>query len=391
MSGEEPFVAQRKRLTIREVAAAAGVSTQTVSRVLNNRPDVAPETFQRVQEVIRQTGYAPNMLARSLTQGRSHVLGVVAYGLDYFGPSRVLTAIERRAAEFGYAIMLNLILEPETNDVADLLESLSARQVDGIIWAIPEMGSNRDWLRTRITELLVPVILVGGMTGQPDLPSIAIDNEAIGCLATEHLLAGGARHVGIITGPPSWWEAQQRLTGWRKTLKAHGRHVEESLVVEGDWTVSSGEQALYRLLEACPDIDAIFASNDQMALGVLHAAHRLGKLVPEELSVVGVDNIAEASHFWPPLTTVHQPLGDAGELAVQEIDELIGRSRQTRRTDDGIPEMTLLEPTLIVRESSRSAAGVEGPRSVPPRPATDNGKAVDPEPTPEIKRSVAVS
>jgi LacI family transcriptional regulator len=347
-------VVQPKRLTIREVAAAAGVSTQTVSRVLNNRPDVAAETFQRVQDVIRETGYAPNMLARGLTQGRSHVLGVVAYGLDYFGPSRVLTAIERQAAEIGYAIMLNLILEPESHDVADLLYSLSARQVDGIIWAIPEMGGNRGWLRTQVTELLVPVILVGGMAGQPYLPSIAIDNAAIGSLATEHLLAGGARHVGIITGPPSWWEAQERLAGWRQTLKSHGREVEDRLIVEGDWTVSSGERALYRLLEICPEIDAVFASNDQMALGVLHAAHSLGKRVPDELSVVGVDNIAEASHFWPPLTTVHQPLGDAGELAVREIDQLIGWSRQARRTSEGIPEMTLLEPTLIVRGSSRS-------------------------------------
>jgi LacI family transcriptional regulator len=347
-------VAQQKRLTIREVAAAAGVSTQTVSRVLNNRPDVAPETLERVQQVIRETGYAPNMLARGLTQGRSHVLGIVAYGLDYFGPSRVLTAIERQAAEYGYAIMLNLVLEPETADAADLLAGLSARQVDGIIWSIPEMGSNRAWLRTEITELLVPVILVGGMAGQPYLPSIAIDNAAIGCLATDHLLSGGARKIGIITGPPTWWEAEQRLAGWRQTLAAHGREVDETLVVEGDWTVSSGEQAMYRLFEICPDIDAVFASNDQMALGVLHAAHRLGKRVPEELSVVGADNIAEASHFWPPLTTVHQPLGDAGELAVKELDELIARSRQARRVAEGIPEMTLLEPTLIARESSRA-------------------------------------
>jgi LacI family transcriptional regulator len=361
-------VAQQKRLTIREVAAAAGVSTQTVSRVLNSRPDVAPETLERVRQVIRETGYAPNMLARGLTQGRSHVLGVVAYGLDYFGPSRVLTAIERQAAEYGYAIMLNLVLEPETADVAGLLAGLSARQVDGIIWSIPEMGGNRTWLRTEATELLVPVILVGGMAGRPYLPSIAIDNAAIGCLATEHLLSGGARKVGIITGPPTWWEAQQRLAGWRKTLAAHGREVDESLIVEGDWTVSSGEQAMYRLLEICPEIDSVFAGNDQMALGVLHAAHSLGKRVPEELSVVGVDNIPEASHFWPPLTTVHQPLGDAGELAVKELDELIARSRQARRVAEGIPEMTLLEPTLIARESSR-AVPVDAARVLPADPA----------------------
>ena len=199
-------------------------------------------------------------------------------------------------------------------------------------------------------------MLVGGMFGKTRLPSIGIDNAAIGCLATEHLIAGGVRHLGIVTGPLTWWESQQRASAaGGQTLEAHGREVEDSLIVEGDWTVSSGEQGLYRLLEICPDIDAVFASNDQMALGVLHAAHRLGRRVPEELSVVGVDNIAEASHFWPPLTTVHQPLADTGVLAVKAIDQLIARSRQAKRSQDPLPEMTMLRPELIIRESSRRA------------------------------------
>lgn len=350
---------QNRRLTLRDVAAAAGVSIQTVSRVLNNRPDVAPSTLQRVQEVIRETGYAPNMLARGLIQGRSHILGVVAYGLEYFGPSRVLTAIERQAAEFGYAIMLNLLLDPVTDDVDRLIDTLCARQVDGIIWAIPEMGGNRAWLRTWINDMPVPVILVGGMDDRPDVPSIAIDNAQIGSLATEQLMGGGTRHIGIITGPATWWEAEQRLVGWRRTIRAHGREIDESLVVEGDWTVASGEQAMYRLAELCPAIDAVFASNDQMALGALHAARRLGKRVPEDLSVVGVDNIPEASHFWPPLTTVDQPLASAGELAVKEMAQLIGQPRQTGRAIDTPPQMALLEASLIVRESSRPVPTLE--------------------------------
>ncbi len=324
-------MAKPKRPTIRDVAAAAGVSTQTVSRVINNRPDVAPDTLERVQTIIRETGYAPNMLARGLTQGRSHQLGVVAYGLDYFGPSRIVGAIERTAAEMGYGISLTLILEPETVDVDPVLSGLRARQVDGIIWAVPEVGSNRVWARASGVDAAGPVMLVGGMGGRTKLPSIGIDNAAIGRLATQHLLEGGARHVGVITGPSTWWEAKQRLAGWRETLEAAGREIEECLVVEGDWTVSSGEQSFYRLLEMCPDIDAVFASNDQMALGVLHAAHKRGRSVPEDIAVVGVDNIAEASHFWPPLTTVHQPLGDAGVLAVEEIDRLIERARLPRR------------------------------------------------------------
>jgi LacI family transcriptional regulator len=347
-------MASGRRLTIKEVARAAGVSTQTVSRVLNNRPDVAPQTFQRVQQIIENTGYAPNILARSLTQGRSHNLGVVAYGLDYFGPSRVVTGIEQQAAELGYSISLNLIHAPETDDVDRLLNDLVSRQVDGIIWAIPQVGNNRTWSRTVGPEFPVPVVLVGGMDERTALPSIAIDNRAIGRIATEHLLAGGAARIGVITGPLTWWEAQQRELGWRETLEAHGLVAEESLVVEGDWAANSGEDGLTTLLEREPGIDAIFASNDQMALGVLHACHRLGLRVPDDLSVVGVDNIAEASHFWPSLTTVHQPLRDAGALAVREIDCSIGRARDARgASGPAIAEATLLEPELIVRGSSR--------------------------------------
>jgi LacI family transcriptional regulator len=346
-------VTPRGRPTIREVAEAAGVSTQTVSRVINNRPDVAPETFERVQQVIAATGYSPNMLARGLTQGRSRVLGVVAFGLDYFGPSRVLTGIGAQAAERGYAISLNLIHRPDPDDVYDILNGLFGHQVDGVIWAIPQVGSNLDWSHQRGGRLPVPVVLVGGMAGQTTLPWLGIDNRSIGRLATEHLITGGARRIGLITGPGSWWEAQEREAGWRETIRAHGHSV-GGPVFEGDWTAASGEAGLRRLLEVDPALDAVFASNDQMALGVLHAAHLLGRRVPHDLSVVGVDNIAEGSHFMPPLTTVHQPLRDVGMLAVDALAETI-RRLAIRRDPPGLPEpqATLLQPELIVRESSR--------------------------------------
>lgn len=352
----------RRRLTIREIAEAAGVSTQTVSRVLNNRPDVAPETFERVKRIIADTGYAPNMLARGLIQGRSRTLGVVAYGLEYFGPTRILTGIEQQAAEMGYSMSLNLIHQPEMDGVDGLLNSLSARQVDGIIWAVPEVSDNRSWSHTKGPDFPVSVLLVGGMSGQSTLPSIAIDNRAIGRLATEHLLDGGARRIGIITGPCSWWEARERELGWREALATHGLPVDEGLVVVGDWTAMSGEEGLDRLLETAPDIDAVFACNDQMALGVLHGAHRLGRPVPDGLSVVGVDDIAEGSHYWPSLTTVHQPLRDAGALAVQTIDDLIKRSIESTDSDGSMTARDrLLEPTLIVRESSRCSPGPDEP------------------------------
>jgi LacI family transcriptional regulator len=344
----------RGRLTIKEVAEAAGVSTQTVSRVINNRPDVAPETFERVQQIISDTGYSPNMFARGLTQGRSHTLGIVAYGLEYFGPSRVLTGIEQQAAGMGYSISLTLIHEPEMLDVEGLLSSLFSRQVDGIIWAVPDVGGNRAWSNVAGTDRPAPVLMVGGMGGQSLLGAIGIDNRAIGRLATEHLLAGGARRVGIVTGPMNWWEARQRQLGWRESLQEQGLPASDRLIVNGDWGATSGEEGLYRLLEQEPDLDAVFASNDQMALGVLHAAHRLGRRIPEELSVVGVDNIAEASHFWPALTTVDQPLRDAGGLAVRELDSAIRGARSARHGQEALATpRTLLQPQLVIRESSR--------------------------------------
>ncbi|HLB48343.1 MAG TPA: LacI family DNA-binding transcriptional regulator [Anaerolineales bacterium] len=350
-------MAHKRRVTIKEVAEAAGVSTQTVSRVVNNHPDVATETFQRVQQVIKETGYAPNALARSLIRGRSHTLGVVAYGLDYFGPSRVLTGIEQQANELGYSIFLNLLHQPEMNDVDHLLDSLLARQVDGIIWAIPEIGDNRAWARAKSPELPIPIMFVSGMGGSTSLPLVGVENRAIGRLATEHLLAGGARRIGIITGPLSWWEAKERQQGWRETLEARGLTAEDWLVAMGDWTAKSGEQGLYQLLAQRPDIDGVFVSNDQMALGVLHAAHRLGRRVPDDISIIGVDNIPESAHFWPPLTTVRQRLREAGAQAVTELDQTIQKSKQSQRNwDVTFPKVALLQPELIVRESSRPSA-----------------------------------
>ena len=348
---------RRRRVTIRDVALAAGVSTQTVSRVLNDRPDVAPETFERVQRVITDTGYLPNMLARGLTQGRSHSLGVVVYGLDYFGPSRILTGLEQAAAATGYSMSLTLIHRPETEEVDAVLATLAGRQVDGIIWAIPEIAGNRAWLRDRAPAMPVPLVVVGGTTGEDLPPSIGIDNRAIGRLATRHLLEGGSRRVAIVTGPLDWWEARERLAGWRETMSSAGAQPVDELIVEGDWTPSSGEEGLQALLRRAPDIDAVFASNDQMALGVMHAAHRLGLSIPEGLSVVGVDDIAEGSHFWPPLTTVRQPLRDAGALAVEIVVRAIRVARPGRQPEEAdLPRVNLLQPTLIVRQSSRPVA-----------------------------------
>ena len=185
------------------------------------------------------------------------------------------------------------------------------------------------------------------------------------------MLAGGVRNIGIITGPLHWRESRHRLAGWRSALDAAGRAVDEGLIVEGDWTVESGEAAMYRLFAACPTIDAVFASNDSMALGALHTAHTIGRVVPDELSIVGVDNIAESSHFWPRLTTVDQPLTQEGSLAVDAIARLIDAGSKGSQPD-AEPEFTLLQPELIVRDSARrpAQAPLPGETADPANPAT---------------------
>jgi len=345
----ESSVIASRRLTMREVAEQAGVSTQTVSRVLNHRPDVAPETRQRVQQIIDRLGYQANNVARSLVQGRSFTLGVVAWGLEYFGPSRTLSGVEQEASDLGYVLLLSLIRQPGNGDVVQLLRDVLARQVDGIVWAVPEIGSNRDWIRKESSRLPVPVVFLS-MQPQPNLSVVAIDNRIAGRMATRHLLDVGYENVGLITGPLAWWEARQRQSGWQDALDEAGIPIERNLVVEGDWEAASGERGLRRLLEQRPDVEAVFVSNDQMALGALQAARKLGVRVPEDLALVGVDDIPESVYSCPPLSTVRQDMVELGRCAVRELGRTIEATQQGQALVE--PKTILLEPELIIRESS---------------------------------------
>jgi LacI family transcriptional regulator len=337
------------RVTIRDVAAAAGVSHQTVSRVINHRPDVADETRQRVWQVIEELNYQPSAIARSLSRQRSYTLGVVTAGLQYVGPSRTLSGITEQAEEMGYTLVLKELPRFDTNDIQPLLNSLVARQVDGIIWAVPEIGTNRAWLEGRPPELAAPLMFLT-MGERPALSSVSIDNYRGGCLATEHLLSQGYRNIGHISGPLDWWEARQRLAGWRDTLQQAGRPVADHHWVSGTWSASSGEKAIGPLLEAYPEMDALFVGNDQMALGVLQVACRRGLRIPQDLAVVGFDGIPEAGYYWPPLTTVYQNLRELGCTAVRELSRAIEAGHQQEAPVGSVA--LSLQPELIVRESS---------------------------------------
>ncbi len=347
-------------VTLRDVAEQAGVSIKTVSRVVNNQGEISEATRRRVQSAIKKLGYRPNILARSLVSRKSDTLAVVAWGLDYYGPSRAVVGVEQQSGELGYSLFLNLVLRPDDGNVGSVLDAMAARRVDGIIWAVPEVGRNREWIRPEWLKQLPPTVFLS-MQPRPGLFVVAVDNRLGAALVTQHLLDQGRRKIGIITGPLAWWEARERYEGWKETLTRAGLTPSPALVLEGDWSAVSGEQCLRKLLTQQPDIDAVFACNDQMALGALSVAHRLGRSVPQDLAVVGFDDTPESAHFWPPLTTVHQQLIDVGRIAVQLLHRLI-QARAPSGNHEA-PRSTILTPQLVVRESSLLVAQ-PSPRTV---------------------------
>ncbi len=371
----------RNKVTIRDVAAAAGVSHQTVSRVLNNRPDVARETRQRVLQVIKELDYQPSAIARSLSQRHSFTLAVVTAGLSYVGPSRTLNGITEQAERMGYALLLKELPRFDAQDLRPLFNALSARQVDGIIWAVPEVGNNRAWLDDQLAGLPVPIIFMTMQT-RPGVSIVAVDNYAGGRMATEHLLEQGYQHIGHITGPLDWWETHQRKAGWFDALHDAGQQVADNHLESGNWSSASGELAIRRLLDRYPEMDAVFVANDQMALGVLQVACEIGLQVPDDLALVGFDGIPEAAYYWPPLTTVYQDQQKAGGTAVRELVRAIEASRQEQTVDE--PRLISLRPELIVRGSSlttRVRAGIV-------HQAQSVGADLGPTPTPTETRPV---
>lgn len=338
-----------KRVTIKDVAAEAGVSTQTVSRVINDRPDVANATRKHVREVIDRLGYRPSALARSMIRRRNYTLGVVTAGLKYIGPSRVLHGITDTAEEEGYGLLLKQLPSFGSMAVEPLLDRLVERRVEGLIWAVPEVGDNHLWLQEQSMRLDMPIV-VTSTRRRPDGYVVNIDNYAGGQMATRHLLEQGYRHIGHISGPLDWWEAQQRKAAWADVLAEAGLRVDDKTWTEGNWSSASGQRAALQLFEQYPKMDAVFVGNDQMALSVLQLAAERGIVVPQALGVVGFDGIPESPYFWPPLTTVSQDQHRLGSNAVRVLIEMIDARQKDSASVEN--QRLLLQPELVVRDSS---------------------------------------
>jgi DNA-binding LacI/PurR family transcriptional regulator len=311
---------RQHRVTIKEIAQMTGVSAQTVSRVINNRPDVSPETRRAVEAVIEEHGFQPSAVARSLVQRRSQMLGVIAAGLKYFGVAQTVNGIAEAAEAAGYSIILKELGSFDLPDISPVVDFFVAHRVEGIIFAPPQMGANITHLQESLPRSTPPVVFLKAEPS-PSYPTIGIDNIAAARMATEHLVRLGRTRVAHLGGPLEWREARDRRDGWLAALTDAG--LRPGPVATGDWTSASGAAAFEQMLEMDPAVDALFAASDQMALGALHVANARGMRIPEQLAVVGFDGLPESAQFTPSLTTVRQPLTELGATAVRELIEVI--------------------------------------------------------------------
>ncbi|SBT43437.1 transcriptional regulator, LacI family [Micromonospora auratinigra] len=320
-----------------DVARLAGVSHQTVSRVLNGHPNVREQTRLRVQAAITELGYRPNRAARALVTGRSQVIGVVAQNTTLYGPASLLAALEQTAAEEGFAVSVGSVRDLDRVSISAAVERHLAHRVAGIVVIAP-VESAGEALEHLPKD--VPLVTVDG-DPRRRVPLVTVDQVAGAREATRHLLDAGHRTVWHVSGPADWFDSAGRIDGWREALRSAG--VEVPPLVPADWSAASGYRC-GQMLARMPEVTAIFTANDHLALGVLRALHEYGRRVPDDISVVGFDDVPEAAYFIPPLTTVRP---DFGAVARASLDLLlaqlesgtVGEQRQT------------IAPTLISRQS----------------------------------------
>lgn len=321
-----------------DVARHAGVSSQTVSRVANGLDNVKEATRRRVLVAMQELGYRPNSAARALRSGRFRDIGVAMFTLSSYGNMRMLDAIASAASENDYSITLDLVREPRQKAVNGTVTRLLNQGVDGIVIIIEAHLTD-----TAMVQLPagLPVVVIDSMT-RDDYPVIDNDQAAGAHLATQHLLDLGHRTVWHLAGPEVSYSASRRRDEWAATLTAAKRPV--PAVLQGDWTAASGYRAGAQIAER-DDVTAVFAANDQMALGLMRALHEAGRGIPGDVSVVGYDDTTESESFWPPLTTVHQDFEQQGRRAVEILISEIEHAPST-------PGRILVPAWLVERSST---------------------------------------
>jgi DNA-binding LacI/PurR family transcriptional regulator len=325
-----------KRPTLRDVAREAGVSYQTVSRVINDNAHVSPETRNRVTKAINTLGFRPNRAAQILQTERSHTIEAVIF---YYGFNRYLYEMARTSQQAGYHFIISAITEAE---FLPTLESASSRFVDGLI-LVPRERLDDDFETLMECTDGVPFVQIGAKLGA-NIPSVIYNNAQGARLATQHLIDLGHRQIATISGPLLNYDAEARYEGWLETMEDNG--LSAAIHVEGDFTIDGGYAAMKQLLDSGAAFTAVFIANDSMAFGAHTALRERGLRVPEDVSIVGFDDIPEAAHFVPGLTTVRQDFQLLGRLAVEYVISMI-------ENPDTPIHQRVLQPKLVIRGSTQ--------------------------------------
>jgi DNA-binding LacI/PurR family transcriptional regulator len=336
-----------RKPTLEDVARCADVSYQTVSRVINQHPSVADGTRARVLGAIAKLGYQPNRAARSLVTRRSNNIGIVSFGSRYYGPTQMLVHIEAASRARGFGLTFTSVDGHTSPEMGRAIGDLTGQNLDGIVVIAPIAEVDP----AEIVQLCgeTPFMMID-VVASPGVHSVAVDQVHGARLATQHLVGLGHRRICEISGPLRWHDARLRHETWLTTLRASG--ITPGPSVESDWTAAGGYAATQRLLGSGVAFTALFGGNDQMALGAIRALRDAGLRVPEDVSVVGFDDVPEAAFFDPPLTTVHQDFVALGHAAVDGLTKLI-------QSPEAVPQQRVLYPTFVVRASTARVAADE--------------------------------
>lgn len=333
---------RRRAPSMVDVAKIAGVSAQTVSRVANGRANVDQDTRTKVLKAMGVVGYQPNGAARALATGRFGAFGVISFSVARIGDARTIEAIAVASRAAGYSINLMTLERPTAGGISAAIANLAGQNVDGLVIIQAEILD----VPSLVIGPNLPVVITDTYPStHPDYPIVDTDQEGGVRRAVEYLLAMGHRSVWHLAGPTTSSAAQERLRAWEQVLDRAG--AERHPVHRGDWTAASGYRIGQRLAEVPRDqLTALFCANDQMALGVMRAFHERGIRIPQDVSVVGFDDIDEAEYVWPPLTTIRQRFEQLGALCVQTLLEQIEVGSRT------VEPVRVVPVDLVIRDSS---------------------------------------
>lgn len=330
-----------KSATLNDVAKHANVSYQTVSRVINNHPNVAERTRERVKESIRLLGYRPNLAARSLVTNSSNTIAIISFGTTYYGPSQMVANITQTAKAHQFHVALSTVEELEQSQIESALNDLQSLLIDGIIVIAPIICDCLSEIRKLAGD--IPLVQID-VEPQHDIASVVIEQAYGTRIATQHLIELGHTQIAEISGPLNWHDAIMRHKSWQATMQAH--QLSADITIQGDWSSQSGYEAAQKLLQDGAKFTGLVVGNDQMALGAISAFYEAGLRIPEDVSIVGFDDIPEAAFFVPPLTTVRQDFAALGEQSVDYLISLIKNPKTPIH-------QRILHPELIVRNSTK--------------------------------------